>query len=260
MDVYKYVNKTASTIIIDDISILPFNQYVSNVTVPSLDMLEGILLDKYVNGASVFNKVEFNSDSPVLSAANTGGIRLDTSNPRYGWNDLLSSTSVDIDNAADRPGMEEIVTGIKEYKFALNDLAYYEYHIPHDYLMGSNTYIHVHWTHNGVVVSGSVTWELKITYARGYSRGVFNSPVTLNLTDTVPITALTHVITEVQLSSPGGSGGLLDTLLLEPDGIIKTRLKLITNTSGVDPFCLFCDVHYQSTGIPTVNRNYNFWN
>ena len=65
------------------------------------------------------------------------------------------------------------------------------------------------------------------------------------------------MVAETQLS---GSGvGLLNTSSLEIDGVILTRVKLSANNSGVQPFLLFCDIHYQSTNIGTKNRAPNFY-
>lgn len=70
-----------------------------------------------------------------------------------------------------------------------------------------------------------------------------------------------HYISEVKLSTVGGSASTLDTNLLEPDGLIPVRTSLLANpiSPSTDPFMLFCDIHYQTTGVPTKNRNYEFW-
>lgn len=260
MDIYKYVNKTNSALTIGQISILPYGEYITSSTSTVLDKLEGILVDKYLNGTAITNKVDFNSDSPVVSNLSDGGIRLDISNPTYGWYDLLSPTVVYSGAATNKPVFNVLVGSVKDYQFILNDESSHEFHMPHDYLLGSDMYIHVHWTHNSSsVTTGSVTWQFDATYARGYSRGIFNTPIVITVDQNAPTTALTHMIAETKLSAIAGAGGLLDTNLLEPDGIIKLRLKLIANTCGANPFVHFCDAHYQTTGLPTKNRNYDFY-
>lgn len=262
MDIYKYVNITENTVTTGIYTIDPHDAYISNSTIPELDRLDGITVDKYVNGVAVQEPIEFNYINLILSEEQNTGIRLDVDNPDFGWNDLLSTTIVYSGAASNKPVFTTLVGTIKEYQFLLNDESYHEFHLPHDYAPGTDLYIHVHWTHNsGSVTSGSVTWQVDATYAKGYGRGVFNSPVAIPIVEVAPTVALTHMISEVKLSTPGGTGGLLDTDLIEADGVIKARLKLITNSmsAATDPFVHYCDIHYQSTGLPTKNRNFDFW-
>lgn len=262
MDLYKYVNRTGSTINIDGIEITAFSSYISTNPVASLDKYEGVLVDKYLNQVSVINRVDFNSDSPVLSNAADGGIRLDTSDPTYGWHDLLSPTVIYAGAASNKPLFEVFKGNIRQYSFIVNDESFHHFHLPHDYKLGSNIYIHTHWTHAAAdVVSGGVTWEFEATYAKGYTRGVWSTPITTTVQQNASTVPYTHMIAEVPLSSEGGVGGLLDSSILETDGIIEVRLKLLGNTITNSPriFMNFCDMHYQTTGIPTKNRNYNFY-
>jgi len=98
---------------------------------------------------------------------------------------------------------------------------------------------------------------------------VYTQEITTILTETVINVAghprWGHFITEVALSSVGGSASTLNTTNLEVDGIIKTSLKITsipTITGGVSqfPFIDTIDIHYQSTGRGTKQKAPPFWN
>ncbi len=262
MDVYKYVNRTSNQITLDGITILPYGEYLSNSPVLVLDKFDGVLVDKYLNQVAVTNRVDFNSDSPVISSSQEGGIRLDTVDPQFGWHDLLSPTVIYSGAASNKPSFDAFRGNIRQYSFIVNDESFHHFHLPHDYKMGTDLYIHTHWTHAATdVTSGSVTWEFEATYSKGYDRAVWPLPITTSVTQAASTTAYRHMIAETTLSSVGGIGGKLNTNDLETDGVIEVRLRLANNTINGTPriFMNYCDVHYQTTGVPTKNRNYNFW-
>jgi hypothetical protein len=259
MDIYSYVNKTNNVISIEGITIQPLASYSSTTSVLALDKLDGILVDKYLNGVSVANNgVEFNSYNIIVASNAGAGTKFDATNPQYGWHDMLSPTSTAPGSAIE---YNTFIGSIKEYQFQVNNETFHQFHMLHDYAPGTDIYIHVHWSHNSdLVTGGSLTWNIEATYSKGYNQGVFSTPVNVPIVVPAVTTKYKHTISEVKLSAPGGAGGLLDSNMLETDGIIKVRLSLEANTTGANPFLFFCDAHYQSTGIPTKNKNYNFWN
>lgn len=260
MNYYKYVNRTPNTITIGNYTIPPFDGIVSPVTIPSLDHMDGVLVDKYIDGVAILDTIEYNYNHPVVSHAKGDGLLLNKDNPQFGWHDLLSATTVDRDNASSMPNFAVFAGTIKKYQFAINDESFHNFHLPHDYLPGSDLYIHVHWAHTSeAVTGGSVTWQFEVSYAKGYNQEVFNTPKILTVSQNVINTPRTHQIAETRLSVPGGSATQLDSDLVETDGLLLVKTSLIANTIGTDPFMIFCDLHYQSTNIPTKNRNADFW-
>lgn len=257
---YRYVNRTGSPININGYYIEPYGEYRSETPVLVLDKLDGILVDLYVSGREKAVRVEYNSYNPVMSHFKGDGIKLNTEDPVFGWHDLVSPITIDTGAATGKPTFATLVGNIKKYQFKVGDSTYHSFHLPHDYLPGSDLYIHVHWTHNSqIVTGGSTTWSFEATYAKGYNQAQFNTPSTVSATQTVINTPLTHQIAEVQLSSVSGIGGKLDSNNIETDGLLFVRTNLTDSTIGVDPFMMFCDIHYQSTGRPTKNRNHDFW-
>ena len=266
MDIYRYVNRSATTLTVDNITIEGRGEYKSTTTVPALDRLDGILVDKHINGAFRQDPAEFNYYQPVLSHAKGDGIKLNYENPQFGWHDLLSRTTIYEGAASHKPTFETFIGSIRAYQFTIGDESFHEFHIPHDYAPNTDVWIHAHWTYNGTpVTTGSVTWQWDATFAKGYGLGVYNSPVTVSATQTAPLVPLTHMIASVKLSAAGGAGGLLDSDLIEPDSLIKTRLTLTANTmsGGKLPFMSFSDMHYRSTNLATKNpihtQSSDFW-
>lgn len=193
------------------------------------------------------------------------GIKIDTVSPVYGWHDLNSPIWINEDD----PSKALFATyrgGIMARKFTVASNGFANYHLPHDYVPGTDLFIHVHWSHNSVnVTGGSVTWGLELTYARGYNREAFPVSKTVTILQQTSIIPYQHMIAEAAASVTGGSGTQIDTSIIETDGLIMARIYLDSNDiidaggQPPDPFVHMVDIHYQSTGLPTRNRNFNFW-
>lgn len=207
----------------------------------------------------------------VLPKTAGTGIKVDMASPTFGWRDLLGAVVVDEGNAATRPTLDIFIGTIKAWRFDVGDQCFIEFHLPHDYVPGSDLYIHIHWSHNVTVVTGgSVTWGFETTYAKGHNQDRFSATVTPTLTEAA-VTGVPgqyrHMISETILSIAGGDATHLDTTLIEVDGLILVRAHLVANNitySGggqqPSPFVHFVDVHYQSTNIATKNKAPNFYN
>jgi len=194
------------------------------------------------------------------------GIKVDSlGTPTYPWHDIIGQLHVDATdlNAA------QFVTyrgTIKARQFGALSEAFIEFHLPHDYVMGTPIYLHVHWSHaSSLVTGGSLTWGIECMYAKGHDQDEFDSPVIVTIADFASTIAYRHLIAEAAASTEGGSGVQLDTNLLEPDGIIQCRIYLDSNDMAVSsgdtpaPFVHFVDVHYQSTCVGTKQRQPDFW-
>jgi hypothetical protein len=159
-------------------------------------------------------------------------------------------------------------SSIDEYAFAANDhYGPIKIHIPHDWVPGSDLYIHTHWSHNGSDISGSISVRYLYTYAKGHSQANFHAEKTLALTvgslSIVNTPALSHRIDEIQLSVSGGSASLLDTDLVEPDGLILLHfdvptIPLITG-GAAKPFIHYVDCHYLSNNVGTKQKSPDFY-
>lgn len=196
------------------------------------------------------------------------GLRTDSQGtPSYGWHDLLGTVFVPDPQAINAPSYELYVGTLYQYQFAVNDEGQFVFHLPHDYVVGTDIYIHAHWSHNSTdVTGGQVTWGFQVTYAKGHDQASFSIPVSIVEVQEVSTTRYQHMVCEGPASIVGGSATLLNTNLLEPDGLIFGKVYLAANTMTVsqggipDPFLHTVDIHYQSAVIGTKSRSPDFWN
>jgi hypothetical protein len=140
------------------------------------------------------------------------------------------------------------------YKFAVNDSVWIPYHIQHDYSLGTDILIHSHWTTSGVSVA-SVKWQFDYTYAKGHDQDNFDiAGLTTSVEQAAQGTPWRHMLSEiaVAISDPD----------FEPDGIIMTRIRRVTNgavNNADDVFLVVADCHYQVNAFATKNRVPNFY-
>lgn len=189
-------------------------------------------------------------------------------NGTYGWKDLTGDISPK-SSGPDAPILATIIGNIRGFAYQAADQGEASFHLPHDYAPGTDLFIHAHWCHNGTNISGSISIALEVTYAKGHSGGSFHTPVTtaitvssLNITNTPQYS---HRVDEIQVSNNGGSSSMLNTAIIEPDGLILVNYKTNTiptisgSASRNEPFLLSFDLHYQSTGMATKNKSPNFY-
>ena len=203
------------------------------------------------------------TDVLVLNKATNMGIKVDTAAPTYPWADIIGNVVVDAAGAG-APTLAAFIGGaVRRWAFSAGDMADCEFHIPHDYAPGTDLYVHVHWAHNGTAISGNFIGTFTYTYAKGHNQANFSTEKVVSCTYATVNIGTTpryrHRIEEVQLSSAGGSASLLDSTLVEADGVIgmnytQTTVPTITGGAPNEPFVFFIDIHYQSTGIGTKQK------
>jgi hypothetical protein len=201
-------------------------------------------------------------DGQVYPSSSDTGLKLDHNAPGWGWDDITGTLHTDFNTPGTSPDFVAYNGNLKARQFDVNDEAFIELHMPHDYAIGTDIFVHLHWSHNSLTVtSGAPTFVVEGTYAKGHNQAAFGTPISVTLTEDANPTRFQHMVTEAQFSNAGGVGGLLDTSLLEPDGIFLLRVALTGNSidDGSKPFVHFCDLHYQTTGLPTKNKNPNFY-
>lgn len=123
-------------------------------------------------------------------------------------------------------------------------------------------------TLNGLTIPASPGTLATQAYAKGHNQQIFPAEKTVTLTVSTPdiatIPQYVHRTDEIQLSSNGGSGTLMDSAQLEVDGIIMVHLALttkptITGGTSADVFIPTVDIHYQTTGVNTKQKAPNFY-
>jgi hypothetical protein len=193
-----------------------------------------------------------------------------------GWKDLLGEVSTRTGGAGEAPVVTLFgtapagnYTGIYEHQCITGTgngtNFYFTYHMPHDYQPGTDLFIHVHWAVNTTATGTQPIWYFSATYAKGFDQAAFAStPITNYVVGQTGALAYRHMITEMQLSTPGGSASMLDTNAIEVDGIISVGMRRIHNSTigGFTdnlvntnaPFVFSVDIHYKSNNGVTKNK------
>jgi hypothetical protein len=191
------------------------------------------------------------------------GLKVDTAAPTYPWRDLIGRISPrEVGGTA--PTLAVYRGGaVREYAFAANDLADLQFHWPHDWVPGTDVFIHVHWSHHGTAISGSIVFDFFSTFAKGFGGSIFPAEIQTTLTVSTPniatIPQYSHRVDEIQLSAASPTGNQLDTDDFEVDGLLLTNFRVttiptITGGATNEPFVHHIDLHYQSTGMGTKNK------
>lgn len=217
-----------------------------------------ILNDLYIDGNLY---ISGGTRNIILPKTSNSGIMVDIDNPTFGWKDLIGNISVK-GTGPQNPTWAVYRTPIYQYQFSVNDECWNEFHIPHDYVVGTDLYIHIHWSHKSLAVSGgSVSWGFDISYSKGHNQSAFSTPFQTTVQQSASTTQYQHMIAEVVCTSGTPDGTHLDRNLIEIDGVILVRTILLSNTiNGIPkPFVHYIDIHYQSNQMATKNKSPNFY-
>jgi len=195
------------------------------------------------------------ADQIVISDVSGDGIKVgDVASSAYGWRDITGRIEVRGVAATDPDWAQIASTGFYAYDFSVNDTVWISYHIPHDFVPGTDVHFHVHWMPDGTDAN-IVKWQFQVAYAKGFDQEAFPlaSPTTLTCQEAGPGVAYQHMVTET---------AAVDLGITEPDGHILAIIKRLTNggTENTDEIFVFdADVHYQSTNMATVGKAPSFY-
>jgi len=189
----------------------------------------------------------------VIGAGSETGLKVDVDTPAYGFRDITGEIVTRGVGATD-PAWTQIGSGpFYAYSFAINDVCWIVFHIPHDYKKGTPVFIHTHWLPDGTDTA-IVKWKYDYTYARGHNQQAFDATgQSVNSEQAPPGVAYQHMVTETaSISIPH----------MEPDGILYVKMTRLTNgavDNADEILVLTLDVHYQSTNMATKNRSPDFY-
>lgn len=198
-----------------------------------------------------------------LGAQPSGGIDLDGS---FGWRDIIGKVIPKAVGAGSPVRSAYMGGQLGQYAFVAGDAYDMEFHIPHDYVSGTDLHIHLHWSHNGTAIIGDVAFDMYHSYAKGHDQADFSAEKNLTLTySTVSIgetPQYRHRIDELIMSGPEATATLMSRGEIEPDGLVLMTVRVTTLPTiggGGKLFIHTCDIHYQSTNIATKNKAPNFY-
>lgn len=195
------------------------------------------------------------------------GIKVDSlGTPAFGWHSIASLIQTSTTDGASAAEFTTYRGGIKQHQFSESKVGYVDFLMPHDYAMGTDVFIDWHWSHNSAFVTGgTVTWGIEASHAKGYDQGTFHAPKFTTATTNASTTQYQNEDAETTFSVSGASATQHNTDHFEPGSIIMARIYLdsndiIVSSGGIpDPFLHLVTLNYQSTGVPTKNRDPGFW-
>ena len=204
------------------------------------------------------------TDKLIISKDSGDGIQVDPAAPTWGWRDILGAVNPKAVGAGSPTRAVYDGGNVADYAFIAGDLCDFGYHMPHDWVPGTDLHFHVHWSHNGTTISGNAVFDLYYQVAKrdGLYTAEKNLTITYNTTNIATTPRIYHRVDETQMSSAAGSATMVATSNIEVDGYILTTLKLTTLptlSAGAKLFIHTCDIHYQSSNIGTKNKVANFY-
>lgn len=180
---------------------------------------------------------------------------------QFGWRDLFGTIQP---RGANAPSWTLFRDGIYLYACPSNQERewFLQFHIDHDYAVGTNIYPHLHFSINSPTASGTVRIGIEYTVAKGHqqaSGSIFNATNTVYVEQAVNgvTDQYKHFVTEVSDLNAIPSTGI------EPDTVILMRMFTDTShanyTFNDDIYLIQADCHYNIGKFATPNKAPDFY-
>lgn len=198
----------------------------------------------------------------VFQKASGNGIKVDQATPTFGFADLLGD-QFSKNTGPTKPTLVAYNGVVEAWQFTDGDEAFLSYHIPHDYVLGTDIHLHIHWSQNAAgATGGTIDFKYFAIYAKGHNQASGSTFTSNPITDTFSsidindgnsgLNQYQQHITEVTISAATATAALFDRDDFEPDGVIELVLEMDSdNLTGTpsSPFIHYVDIHYQTTGV-----------
>ena len=192
----------------------------------------------------------------VVPKVSGSGIKVDPVDPTFNWRDIIGDVNPKT-SGANSPIRTVYNGGVLAGEvFIAGDLCDFVWHIPHDYVPGTDLLWHVHWSHTGTTITGNVVFDL--FYETGKRGGLFTTEKNLTITyatvDLATTPRLFHFVHETAMTAAAATTILIPASAIEVDGIITGTMRLTTLPTLGGSGKLFIhtsDIHYQSSNIGT---------
>lgn len=217
-----------------------------------------------IDGGAAIAKKLFIGSNLILPKTSGLGIQVDTTTPTFGFADLLGD-QFSKNTGATKPTLAAHNGAVQAWQFGNGDEAYMTYHIPHDYVIGTDIFLHVHWDQTSTTATGgTIDFKYFAEYAKGHNQASGSTftatPITatfssININDGASgLNQRQQHLTEVIISAASATAALFDRDDLEPDGVIELTFEMDANNltdsvTVLDPFIHYVDIHYQTTSI-----------
>lgn len=175
---------------------------------------------------------------------------------QQGWRDNVIEMTTR--NGPTEPQMSVFRGGIYLLAFPQTDNTevFGNFHVDHDYAMGTSLYPHIHWSVDSSL-TGTVRWGFEYTIAKGHQQMAFGTTTIVYVEQQVLGTPYMHYIAEVS------DANAIPGTLIEPDTLILTRVfrdaTHPNDTYDDQVFGICLDLHYQVAQSTTPNKQPNFF-
>ncbi len=209
----------------------------------------------------------------VFDKASGNGVKVDLVTPTFGFADLLGD-QFSKNTGGTKPTLTAYNGAVDAWQFTNGDEAFLTYHIPHDYVKGTDIHLHVHWSQNAAgATGGTIDFKYFAIYSKGWNQASGSAFTTTPITATFAtidindggsgLNQYQQHITEITISAATATAALFDRDDFEPDGVIELTLEMdadnLTGTAS-SPFIHYVDIHYQTNSvIGTKNRTPDFY-
>lgn len=178
----------------------------ANISIATSGVTYGHINDQAqtIAGTKTFTSPTINPQGIIIEKTSGTGIKVDSVTPTFGWKDLIGTINVRVSGT--NPTFAVYSGNIWQYSFGTANGqtdVFNEFHVPHDYVPGSDMFAHTHWS-TITTPTGVANWLFDVIYSKGYSQAQFATPITISVAQTAIATAFTHQIAEVQMSAPNG--------------------------------------------------------
>jgi hypothetical protein len=212
-----------------------------NIYIPGLDV-------------SVVNDLIFGSNSKMYIRSGDTNV--------FGWRDLKSEFVVRATTGSGNPTFGTLtgLGGMQGLIFSSSSMnqVWANYHIDHDYAMGTPIYPHIHWMPLTTAL-GTVRWGIEYTVAKGHQQSQgskFQNTTTVFVTQSITQNSQNvHFVAEVS------DADAIPADLIEPDTVIKIRFfrDAANDTYSGNVHAWQGDLHYMVGQNATVNKAPNFF-
>jgi len=195
-----------------------------------------------------------------IPGASTNGIKIGDTTPTFGWADITAD--IVVKGGANTPTWAVFRGNLSAYQFdTVNDEVWQIFHIPHDYVPGTDVLIHAHWGLDTADATNSIAWTFNAAFGlrNDTTPAAFSTETTVTAThdaSVINVPQYGHVVSEAALTGTGADGvGELGGTALAVDGLVMVKTSLTADAGGISPFLFTVDLHYQSTGIIGTKDN-----
>lgn len=157
------------------------------------------------------------------------------------------------------PASTAFVGNIYQYEFVSNLMkeVFSNFHVNHDYALGTKLYPHLHFSPKSNN-SGNVVLNFEWSIAKGHGQAVFPATTTKRIVFSIPAnSAFKHFVAELpEVDAIPGTN-------IEPDTLILLRVaRVAADVADTFPDSIWgstMDIHYQANVKGTLNKAPNFY-